>query len=432
MPVNAGRKELSMKEITRERKNANRFFTRFGRGEWLKERMVNIITHGKRAFDECAMEVGRMLAETFLYMEREEMAGPDYHPLDSSVKKWASQPGSVFIGGHKVRVERPRLRGPQGEMRLRSYTMLQNPAQFSEEILSKALRGLSGRKYRETVLETAGFFGISPSSVSRHLVRATARKIQGLLERDLSSIDLFAVFLDTIHRGGVAFVVALGLDRRGKKWSLGFWEGATENHAVCQALLSDLESRGLKLGPDVLFVTDGGGGILKCLRERYGKRLIHQRCTIHKDRNIQDHLPKRYRQEAHRRYRRALELTRYSEAKAELMNFEKWLREINESAADSLLEALEEILTLHRLQVPKLLRKGLHSTNPIEAMFSQVRRAERNILRYRGSKMSRRWLGTCLLHAEAQFRRVRGYGSIAEVVKNIEREHQEETARKAA
>jgi transposase-like protein len=432
MPVHAGRKELSMREITRERKNANRFFAQFSRGEWLRGQMANVITQGKRAFDDCAMQVGRMLAETFLYMEREELTGPDYYPTDPRIRKWASQPGSVFIGGHKVRVERPRLRGPKGEMGLETYARLQDPAQFSHEMLTKALRGLSGRKYRETVRESAGFFGISPSSISRHLVRATARKIKELLERDLSSVDLFAVFLDTIHRGGVAFIVALGLDVHGKKWTLGFREGATENHALCQAFLSDLESRGLRLGSHVLFVTDGGGGILKCLRERFGKKLVHQRCTIHKDRNIQDHLPKRYRQEAHRRYRRALELTRYSEAKAELLSFEKWLREINESAADSLLEALEEILTLHRLQVPKLLRKALHSTNPIEAMFSQVRRAEGNVLRYRGSKMLRRWLGTCLLHAETQFRRVRGYEFIAGVVKTIEREHREETARKAA
>lgn len=421
-----------MKESTRERKNAKRLFSEVSGGEWMKEQMINIVTEGKRTFDACAMKMGRMLAETILYMEREEITGPDYHPNDSTLKKWASQQGSVFIGGQKVRVNRPRLRGPEGEMRLKSYATLQDPSQFSDELLAKVLRGLSGRKYRETVLETADTFGVSPSSVSRHLVTSTARKIKELMERDLSSIDLFALFLDTIHRGGVAFIVALGLDSHGKKWNLGFWEGATENHVLCQSLLSDLESRGLKLSDNVLFITDGGGGIIKCLREKYGKGLIHQRCTIHKDRNIQDHLPKRYRKEAHRRYRRALELTQYAEAKKELMGFEKWLREINESAADSLLEALEEILTVHRLRVPELLRKTLHSTNPIEAGFSQVRRGERNLFRYRGSRMSRRWLGSCLLYAETQFRRAKGYESIPEVMKNIEREHQEETMKKAA
>lgn len=421
-----------MKNITRERKNAKRLFSEVSGGEWLKGQMINIVMEGKKAFDVCAMKMGRMLAETIFYMEREEKTGPDYYPIDPTLKKWASQQGSVFIGGQKVKVNRPRFRGPEGEMKLKSYETLQDPSQFSDELLTKVLRGLSGRKYQETVLETADTFGVSPSSISRRLVYATSRKVREFMERDLSSIDLFALFLDTIHRGGVAFIVALGLDRHGKKWNLGFWEGATENHVICQSLLSDLESRGLKLSENVLFITDGGSGIIKCLKGRYGKHLIHQRCTIHKDRNIQSHLPKRYRKEAHRRYRMALELTHYSESKKELMSFEKWLREINESAADSLLEALEEILTLHRLQVPKLLRKTLHSTNPIEANFSQVRRAEGNLLHYRGSKMSQRWLGSCLLYAETQFRRIKGYESIMEVMKNIEREHQEKTMKKAA
>ena len=66
-----------------------------------------------------------------------------------------------------------------------------------------------------------------------------------------------------------------------------------------------------------------------------------------------------------------------------LQEFERWLRDINESAADSLLEALEEVLMLHKLKVPALLRQSLHSTNPIESMFSMVRSCERNIKRYR-------------------------------------------------
>ncbi|MEI6127310.1 MAG: hypothetical protein WCQ99_12240 [Pseudomonadota bacterium] len=65
-------------------------------------------------------------------------------------------------------------------------------------------------------------------------------------------------------------------------------------------------------------------------------------------------MPKKYRREAHRKYRIALEQTNYKDAKQMLVEFEKWLRKINESAADSLLEAIEEILTLHRLEVPAL------------------------------------------------------------------------------
>ena len=98
--------------------------------------------------------------------------------------------------------------------------------------------------------------------------------------------------------------------------------------------------------------------IIKALKDRYGKKLIHQRCTLH-DRNIQRHLPKRYRKQAHHLFAAALEQNSYKDAKKMLQEFERWLRDINESAADSLLEALEEVLMLHKLKVPALLRQSL-------------------------------------------------------------------------
>jgi putative transposase len=99
-------------------------------------------------------------------------------------------------------------------------------------------------------------------------------------------------------------------------------------------------------------------------------------------------------------YTKALALTSYKDAKYELLRLETWLSEINASAGASLREALEEILTVHRLKVPPLLRKTLHTTNPIESMFSVVRKSEHNIKRYRNSKMAQRWLGAILLMAK--------------------------------
>jgi putative transposase len=179
----------------------------------------------------------------------------------------------------------------------------------------------------------------------------------------------------------------------------------------------------LKLSAKVLFIVDGGKGVIKALKDRYGRKLLLQRCTIHKDRNLQAHLPKKYRKEAHRRFRIALEQNDYKEAEKLLRELEKWLRAINESAADSLLEAFNELLTLHRLKVPALLRKTLHSTNPIESLFSRVRHCERNIKRYRNSHMGQRWLGSVLLYAEKSFRTVKGHEKISELLTNIEQEH---------
>jgi putative transposase len=243
----------------------------------------------------------------------------------------------------------------------------------------------------------------------------------------LNHFNLFSLFLDTIHRGGEAFLVALGLDSNGEKMALGFWQGNSENHIVCEELLKDLERRGLKLAKHVLFVTDGGSGLIKALRDRFGKKLLHQRCSIHKSRNLQKHLAKKYRKEAHRLLMNALEQDTYADARSMLKELEKWLRAKNESAADSLLEAFEELLTLHRLKVPVLLRKTLMTTNPIESMFSLVRQCEKNIKRPRGSKMLQRWLGSVLLYCEQQFHRARGHQEIDQVIANImiEISHQE-------
>ena len=412
------KKGLPMKRITQEVRRRKEILQAVRSQEWLIEELAGVRAEGKQALDECVMKMGRILTEAILHTEREQMAGPEYHPA-GTCRKWGAQPGSVYLGDRKVRILHPRLRDDRAEVALPCYTRLRQPGEFSEELLTRSLRGLSGRKYRETIGSVADAFGVSPSSISQKLIRATSAKLKQLRERDLSGVRLFALFLDTVHRGGAAFVVALGADLDGKKHVLGFWEGATENREIAQALLSDLESRGLKIPPETLFITDGGKGLIAALRDRFGKELIHQRCTIHKDRNLQRHLPKRWRDEAHRRFRDALGMRSYEDARQELKKLEVWLAERNESAAASLREGREELLTLHRLEVPAALRVSLHSTNVIESSFSTVRHGEKNLKWYRNSRMSQRWLAAVLLYVEKGFHAIKGFPFVPEVVERI-------------
>ena len=112
---------------------------------------------------------------------------------------------------------------------------------------------------------------------------------------------------------------------------------------------------------------------------------------------------------------------------------EVWLRGINPSAANSLLEALEEVLTLHKLKVPEELRQMLSTTNAIENIFSTTRHREKNLknysTKYRGKtakrEISQRWLGTVLLSAENGFRKLKGFREIKTVIANIRKLHQE-------
>lgn len=415
-----------MRRDTRHRKRALAGLRAIAGQDEMLGTLVRVISSGKQALDAVMLEMGRLVAESVMLMEREQMAGPDYYPTDPAFKKWAHEEGSLYLGDQKVKVTRPRLRHvEQGEVTLQSYTRLRAPGAFSEELLEKILRGMSAQKYAETVLQAGEALGVSPSTVSRKLVDLTATKLKEFQERSLGTFKPFAIFLDTIHRGGEAFLVALGVDVSGEKMALGFWQGSSENHEICESLFTDLERRGLALSRRILFVTDGGSGLLKALRERFGKKLVQQRCAIHKSRNLQRHLAKPYRKEAHRRLMTALEQASYADARRMLRELEAWLRAKNESAADSLLEAFEALLTVHRLKVPALLRKTLLSTNPIESMFSLVRHSERNIKRVRGSVMLQRWLGTVLLYCEQQFNRVKGFAEIAPIMATIEAEHAE-------
>ena len=408
-----------MKGVTKTIKRTNRGFEKIAfEGSPLGD-IADLIQHAKDEVELTIAKIKVSLIEFLLFAERESLAGPDYAPVPGW-QKWGVQRGSVYAGGERVKVNKSRLRKEGKEITLPIYESLGDKSKFSAELLQKALSGISTRDYGKTVDHLLGNFGISKSSVSRRLVEATTRELRELKERTLGDFEPFAIFLDGYHLGGQIFIVALGISIAGFKKVLGFWQGATENHSVCQELFADLEARKLPLNENVIYISDGGKGLIKALKDRFGKSLVHQRCTVHKDRNIQNHLAKKYRKTAHQRFRNAIDCHSYQDAKAELEKMEAWLEAINPSAAGSLKECREELLTVHRLEVPALLRKTLHSTNPIESMFAQSAWRQRNIKNaLSGKMMPQRWLGTTLLSAEKRFRRVKGHFAIAETRRKI-------------
>jgi hypothetical protein len=50
--------------------------------------LVRVISSGKQALDVMMLEMGRLVAESVMLMEREEVAGPDYDPIDPRLQKW--------------------------------------------------------------------------------------------------------------------------------------------------------------------------------------------------------------------------------------------------------------------------------------------------------------------------------------------------------
>ncbi|MDP2883628.1 MAG: transposase, partial [Ignavibacteria bacterium] len=152
----------------------------------------------------------------------------------------------------------------------------------------------------------------------------------------------------------------------------------------------------------------------------FGKRAVIQRCQFHKCSNALAHLPDRYHAEYARKIRSAYSMTSYDDAKRVLELTIKQLHGINESAARSLEEGLEETLTVHRLQLPGVLRKSFSTSNLIESAFSQGSTVMRNVRRWSNNNQIQRWVATSLMQAEKKFRRVKGFRSMSVLVTALE------------
>jgi transposase-like protein len=207
-------------------------------------------------------------------------------------------------------------------------------------------------------------------------------------------------------------IVALGISIDGHKTVLGLREGATENAAVVGELLSDLAARGLDFSLPRLYVLDGGKALAAAVRRHAGEAALIQRCQVHKRRNVVDHLPEEHKAAVRKKIQNAYAMTEYADAKRALARLHRELMELNPSAARSLEEGMEETLTVHRMRVPARLRRTLASTNVIESAFSIVETVCRNVKRWRAGDHIERWVGSGLLVAERQFRKVQGYREI--------------------
>jgi len=123
-----------------------------------------------------------------------------------------------------------------------------------------------------------------------------------------------------------------------------------------------------------------------------------------------------------RKLQAAYEQPTYEQAKAALRRVRSELALMNQSAAKSLEEGLEETLTLHRLGLAEELRLSFSTTNVIESIQAHVGRLTDHVDRYRTSEQKQRWVGTALLEIEPRLRRVRGMRHLPALRAALQRE----------
>jgi transposase-like protein len=365
------------------------------------------------AMIQALIPLGLRAVEEALQREVTALAGARYAHADGvpGVVRWGTQPGSVFLADQKLPIRVPRVRDrPRGQERpLSTYQAFQTPRALDVGLFRRVLGGLSCREYAAAAEAVPEAFGLARSSVSRRFIRASARALRRLQERPLDDAEWLVLVLDGKTFAADQLVIALGVTTTGEKRLLGLVQTATENKGVCASFLRELGERGFRPAGELLVVLDGAKGLRAAVRDVFGERAQVQRCQWHKRENVVRYLPKTEQPAWRRKLQAAYARPSYAAAKAGLLRVHAELGLVNASAAASLLEGLEETLTLHRLGVFPQVGISFKTTNLLESVMARVEARTARVDHWRTSDQKERWCAAALLAVEAQFRRVKGY-----------------------
>lgn len=375
--------------------------------------MLELITQTEMAVDELIDVAGRAAIEAILILSAREVAGPRHPGKQVGPIRWyGHQKGVVPLSNRKLRVDKPRLRkkgkGVGKEVEIPVYEAMLLNSRLGVRILEVLMKGISTRNYKEVLPVMAETVGVSKSSVSREFIEASEKTFKELCERRFDDKDILVVYIDGLRFGETHVIVALGVDSAGYKHVLGLIEGASENATVVKDLLMDLVERGLDPKRRRLFVIDGSKALRKAVNQVFGTKNPVQRCRNHKIRNVLSYLPDEQKDQVHAAMKAAFKLEA-DKGLAKLEKLAQWLQKEHPSAASSLREGLEEMFTINRLGLPKVLHRCLGSTNVIESPYSPVRDKTRRVTRWRDGSMVLRWCASALVETEKRFRRIMGY-----------------------
>jgi len=365
----------------------------------------------RKGVGELIRQAGLQLMDLLMQEEVRELAGErSERQLARTANRWGSERGYCVVMGQKVPIQRPRVRTTDDkEVRLGSYEMFHRGEPLTETVWEKLMLGLSTRNYGQAIRQFTEAYGLEKSAISEHFIEASRTKLKAMMARRLDKTRLCALLIDATPFQGQQMVAALGIDEYGRKMILGIRQGATENATVVGELLGDLLDRGLDFTEPRLYILDGGKALTAAVKKHAGESAAIQRCQVHKRRNVLDHLTDEQKPAVAKKLNAAYALEEYGAAKEALNKLHRELMDLNPSAARSLGEGMEETLTVHRLQLPVQLRKTMASTNVIESAFSIVEKVCKNVKRWHGGDQRERWVGSGLLVAENQFRRITGY-----------------------
>jgi putative transposase len=386
-------------------------------GRGLSDELLDELLAGASTEEEIAgpggvlAQLTKRLIERALEVELTEHLGYEPHcePPGGAANQRNGAPPKTLITDHgKIQINAPRDRDSSFQPKIITKRQRRFVG-FDEKILALYSRGLSVRDIRAHLQEIYGV-EVSLDLISR-VTDAVMDDVREWGKRPLEDIYPI-VFLDCmvlkIREGGSvqrrALYLALGVTLEGERDVLGMWFQETDGAKFWMQVLTDLKTRGVR---DILICcVDGLSGFPEAIEAIFPKTTV-QTCIVHLIRNSLKYVPRREREQVARDLKPIYTAKDADQAQAELEAFdEKWGARFP-VITQAWLNAWEHVIPF--LAFPAAVRRVIYTTNAIEALNRQLRKAIKTKGSFPNEDAARKLVYLALQNAVPQWTRCQNW-----------------------
>jgi putative transposase len=356
-------------------------------------------------------ELTKRLVERAMEVELTDHVGyePHQEPVGGAANQRNGTSPKTLITEHgKVAIDAPRDRDGSFEPKIVRKRQRRFVG-FDDKILALYSRGLSVRDIRAHLAEIYGV-EVSLDLISR-VTDAVMDDVREWAKRPLEDIYPI-VFLDCmvlkIRDGGSvgrrALYLALGVTMDGDRDVLGMWFQESEGAKFWMQVLNDLKTRGVR---DILIAcVDGLTGFPDAIEAIFPKTTV-QTCIVHLLRSSLKYVPRREREQVARDLKPIYTAKDADQAQVELETFdEKWGQRFP-VITQAWLNAWEHVTPF--LAFPPEVRRVIYTTNAIEALNRQLRKAIKTKGSFPNEDAARKLVYLALQNAVPQWTKTRNW-----------------------
>jgi putative transposase len=383
----------------------------------LSDAVVDELLAGARTEEEIAGPGGvlaaltKRLIERAMEVELTDHLGYEPHlepPGGAGNTRNGSTPKTLITDQGPVPIDTPRDRNGSFEPKIVRKRQRRFVG-FDDKILALYSRGLSTRDIEAHLEEIYGV-KVGRDLISR-VTDAVIDDVRAWAQRPLE--DVYPViFLDAlvlkIREGGTvqrrACYLALGVTVDGDRDVLGMWFQETEGAKFWMQVLTELKQRGVQ---DILICcVDGLKGFPEAIEAIFPKTTV-QTCIVHLIRHSLKYVPRREREQVARDLKPIYTAVDADAAQAELERFdEKWGQRFP-VITQAWLNAWEYVIPF--LAFPPEVRRVIYTTNAIEALNRQLRKAIKTKGHFPNEDAARKLIYLAVTNAVPQWTRTRNW-----------------------